>query len=77
MNVGLPELGVLGIVALLFLGGLKLKGKPKKETKKIASTKRQTDPKASFKNVNTEYSNVSPHEEEASREKESSDSTKA
>ena len=55
-NVGLPELGILGIIALLFLGGSRLAKKPAAKQKKTAVTDtKQTDIMANFQNVNTDY----------------------
>ena len=64
MNIGLPELSIIGVVALLFLGGAKLRSGSRKPRK---LTGQKLDPNANFQRMNTEYDNVSILEEESSK----------
>ena len=58
MNIGLPELGILGVLALLIFGGKKFKSASKKKEKEATKGKNQTDIMANFQNVNSDYDNT-------------------
>jgi len=72
MGVGIPEITILGIIALLFFGGKKISSSNKKKNKNTASvntSRKEVDTTANFQNMNTEYDNVSPLEEASEKEK--------
>jgi hypothetical protein len=56
MNLGPSELGILGVLLLIFLGGsLKKSSKPSTPTE--IYPKKESDPKANFQQNNTDYDN--------------------
>ncbi|OGM17956.1 hypothetical protein A2V61_00265 [Candidatus Woesebacteria bacterium RBG_19FT_COMBO_47_8] len=55
MNLGLPELGVLGVLILLLFGGTKITLGSKKKKEETLAAKPEIDPKANFQNLNTTY----------------------
>jgi hypothetical protein len=64
MNIGLPELGVLGVLILLLFGGTKITLGAKKKKEQAQASKIEIDPKANYQNINTTYPD-SPKKPEA------------
>lgn len=59
MNLGISELSILGILALLVFGGVKLSKKPKKKNEiTTVSSKKETDLRANYQNINTDLDNT-------------------
>lgn len=56
MNIGGLELGILGVIALVFFGASKLKSIKGTPDPKV--TKRETNPMASFQNNNSDMDNT-------------------
>ncbi len=56
MNIGLTELSILGVLAIIILGGAKLKNNTK--SKKSITKKVESNTMANFQNINSDYDNT-------------------
>jgi hypothetical protein len=56
MNIGLPEIGILAVLALFFIGGSRKKKKDSQT--QIAKDKSQKDIMANYQNINSDYDNI-------------------